>query len=247
MKVLSSDAIMVTTLAISVESPALPTNCLSFAKPLVPSASSPMIFVATIPGATALTRVPSSAASMAAYLTSISTAALLAEYMEAPENGARATLDMILVLTITDPFPGDFFMAGRMYLSPKTTLLKLESNILSMSSFLSSTIGFILILPALRNAASSCPPNALVAAFTIFSQVSSLLTSPATITTLEPSASTSLATCSSLDSVRDTRTIPLVPSRANSRAVAFPMPELAPVTIATFPSSFMVVDSFCCG
>ena len=90
-------------------------------------------------------------------------------------------------------------------------------------------------VPAFRKITSS-PPKRLIAVATISSQTAFCETSPSRNRASPPSDSMSLSMRGSPRSAMSTQTT-LAPSRANSRAVALPMPLSAAVTTATCPVS----------
>ena len=89
-------------------------------------------------------------------------------------------------------------------------------------------------MPALLNAMSS-RPNVSTAAFTMAATLSSSETSHGTPSTWWPAALSSSAAARRVVSLMSARTT-AAPASAKARAVARPMPELAPVTRATCPA-----------
>ena len=89
--------------------------------------------------------------------------------------------------------------------------------------------------PVLLTRMSMCPKRSSVRS-TISCRAAGSLESPATASPLAPLSSPSIvATVSSSSSFRRANTVTLHPSRASESAVAWPMPDDAPVTIATHP------------
>ena len=78
-------------------------------------------------------------------------------------------------------------------------------------------------------------PKASTALATMFQMSSLRLTSVGTPRAVWPSATMSAVTASTVAGVR-LATTTFAPSRANTFAIAFPMPRPDPVTIATLPS-----------
>src|SRR5258707_5337182 len=83
-------------------------------------------------------------------------------------------------------------------------------------------------------------PSSLVAAWTARLAVSSSRVSPTTTAQRRPAALAASARASSRSSRRATTTRS-APSPRNARAMAAPMPELAPVMMATCPSSVLAM------
>ncbi len=88
--------------------------------------------------------------------------------------------------------------------------------------------------PALLKAMSR-PPNVPTASSTERLGVGFVARRRRPMRRAEPPASTISATSVSSSASRRAATMTLAPCSANSFAVAWPMPELAPVTMATFP------------
>jgi len=95
--------------------------------------------------------------------------------------------------------------------------------------------------PALFTSTSSRPKDATVRSASIVTSEASAMS--ARMAVAWPPALFIDSTCASSKPTRRAARITVAPRRASSRAVAAPMPELAPVTIATSPASVVVPRS----
>ena len=105
---------------------------------------------------------------------------------------------------------------------------------------LKSINGLMLNIPALLNSTSTVPYSSIVTS-NIFLTSSRLDMSAITYIASFPSALMSSTTAFALSSFLPVTTT-FAPSCANSFADALPIPDVAPVTIATFPSNFAIIN-----
>ncbi len=131
-------------------------------------------------------------------------------------------------------------IAGTWYFAARKALVRLVSSVSRQPSAEIEDISPIAPrTPALLKAASR-PPKRRTASLVSASCRDSSRTSPARIAASPPIAAISSASAASAFSFRAVTTT-FAPSRAKSSAAARPIPELAPVMIAVFPSSLGIV------
>src|SRR6185312_11584175 len=141
---------------------------------------------------------------------------------------------------MTEPEPR-LSISGIWYLAPKNALVRLVSTASRHPAIGISVVGPIApSVPALLKLMSS-PPNVDTAASTARFAVDSSFTSPTTAIARPPAPSMRATRSFNSACLRATTTT-LAPSLANKRAAACPMPELAPVTIATFLAKTPISD-----
>ena len=193
------------------------------------------IGVYTRPGAMQLVRIPSGPWSAAMEMVRPITAALDAVYGVLLWARRPAMEEMLMM----DP-PPTSIMRGMANLLHMTMVFTFTAMMWSQSSSDTSTTVPRREMPTLLSRMSSRPYRSMQAS-TIRSQSAARVTSACTVDATPPSAWIISIVSAARSSVMSTsRTF--APSRANSVAVARPLPtpgplEPAPVTIATFPSS----------
>ena len=149
----------------------------------------------------------------------------------------RPTSPMAEAVLMIDP-PPLARSAGMAYLMPRKTPRRFTATRRSNTSSSVSSSGWWASIPALLNTTSS-RPNVSTAAANIAFTSAACETSARTAIASWPISAAADSWCP-LTSAQTT----LAPSAANSSAEARPMPDPAPVTTATLPSSFPMTLRF---
>ena len=101
-----------------------------------------------------------------------------------------------------------------------------------------------LVTPALFTRISTLP-NASAACLKRFSQSSGTVTFAANAAALTPCSSISLTVSSAASFIAISQITTFAPSDASFTLIALPIPRAPPVTIAVFPSKFLLISTSC--